>query len=94
MVILSITGCVLVFEQEIKSLSRPWLHAEQPANAKVLAPSILHRAVEQALPGKHIESVWYHGAGTTANARQAQKVALDSSGHRKLSRTASNWARP
>lgn len=66
-VILSITGCVLVFEQEIKSLSRPWLHAEQPANAKVLAPSILHRAVEQALPGKHIESVWYHGAGRTAH---------------------------
>ncbi|WP_316819421.1 PepSY-associated TM helix domain-containing protein [Pedobacter gandavensis] len=66
-VILSITGCVLVFEQELKSLTSPWLHAEQPANAKILPPSVLHQSVEQALPGKHIESVWYHGAGRTAH---------------------------
>jgi uncharacterized iron-regulated membrane protein len=66
-VIISITGCILVFEQEIKSLTSPWLHAEKPANGEMLAPSILHRSVEKALPGKHIESVWYHGENRTAH---------------------------
>jgi len=66
-VILGITGCILVFEQEIKSLTSPWLHAERPANAKTLPPSVLHRAVEKVLPGKHIESVWYHGENRSAH---------------------------
>lgn len=66
-VILSITGCVLVFKQEIQSLSSPWLHAEKPEGAKVLAPSVLYKAVEKVLPEKEIHSVWYHGENKTAH---------------------------
>lgn len=64
--ILSITGCVLVFEHEIKSLSSPWLHVEKPEGSKILPPSHLYRAVEKALPGREIESVWYYGENRTA----------------------------
>jgi hypothetical protein len=40
--ILGLTGCALVFEQEIKLLSTPWLHAVAPkGNAEVLLPHIL-----------------------------------------------------
>lgn len=66
-VILSITGCLLVFEQEIKSFSYPYFRAEHLAGQEVLPPSKLYRAVEKALPGKEISSVWYHGNGGTAH---------------------------
>lgn len=66
-VFLSITGCILVFEQEIKSLSSPWLHAEKPPGGVQLAPSELHRSVAAFFPGRHIESVWYHGENRTAH---------------------------
>lgn len=66
-VILSITGCILVFEHEIKSLTSPWLHAERPANARMLPPSALHRSVQKVFPNKHIESVWYHGEHHTVH---------------------------
>ena len=66
-VILGLTGCVLVFEQELKSLSSPWLHVEQPAGGNYLPPSVLYQAVKKALPHKEINSVWYHGADKTAH---------------------------
>jgi len=66
-VILGITGCILVFEQEIRSLSSPWLHAEMPAKATYLPPSALYKEVKKALPEKEIRSVWYHGPGRTAH---------------------------
>jgi len=64
--ILGITGCVLVFEQEIKSLS-PWQYAENPTEGEILPPSVLYKAVEKVLPGRHIESVWYYGENRTAH---------------------------
>jgi len=64
-VILSITGCILVFEHEIKSLNAPWLMAEKPAGGILLPPSKLHKSVSQALPGKEIHSIWYHGENKT-----------------------------
>lgn len=67
--VLGITGCVLVFEQEIKSLSSPWLHAERPVEGKILPPSVLYKSVEKALPAREIESVWYHGENQTAHFR-------------------------
>lgn len=67
--VLGITGCVLVFEQEIKSLSTPWLHAENNSNSKILPPSVLYKAVEKFLPGREIESVWYYGENRTAHFR-------------------------
>lgn len=66
-VILGITGCILVFEQEIRSLSSPWLHVEMPAKGTYLPPSVLYKEVKKALPEKEIGSVWYHGPNRTAH---------------------------
>ncbi len=66
-VILGITGCILVFEQEIRSLSSPWLHVEKPAKGNYLPPSVLYQEVKKALPDKKINSVWYHGFDRTAH---------------------------
>lgn len=65
-VILSITGCILVFEQEIKQLSYPWLHAKNTEGTALLPPSKLYEAVSATLPEKKINSVWYHGENRTA----------------------------
>jgi len=65
--ILGLTGCALVFEQELKAFSSPWLHAQNPQNSRTaLLPSVLYRSVEKALPGKEIASVWYYGENRTA----------------------------
>ena len=66
-VIVSLTGALLVFEHEIKSLIYPFLHAEKPAGKSFLPPSVLASAVEQKLPGKKVSSIWYHGEGHTAH---------------------------
>jgi len=64
--VLGITGCVLVFEREIKSLTSPWLHAENTTGGELLPPSVLYKSVQKALPGREIESVWYYGQNRTA----------------------------
>ncbi len=68
-VILGITGCILVFEQEIKQLTSPWLHVEKPANGNYLPPSALYNEVHQHFPDKKIRSVWYNGENRTAHFR-------------------------
>jgi len=65
-VVLGITGCTLVFEQEIRLATSPWLHVENTAKKPQLPPSVLYHQVTQALPQKEISSVWYHGANRTA----------------------------
>ncbi|MBB2148019.1 PepSY-associated TM helix domain-containing protein [Pedobacter gandavensis] len=65
-VILGITGCILVFEQEIRSISSPWLHAASEGRP-LLPPSKLYEAVSTALPDKKVASVWYHGEAHTAH---------------------------
>ncbi|MES2454559.1 MAG: PepSY-associated TM helix domain-containing protein [Bacteroidota bacterium] len=65
-IVLGITGCVLVFEQEIKSVTSPWLHVTHAAGEAQLLPSVLYRQVKQALPDKEISSVWYYGPNRTA----------------------------
>lgn len=65
-VILGITGCILVFEQEIKNISSPWLFAEKPAGRVILSPSELYLSVKKALPDKEVHSVWYHGENKSA----------------------------
>ncbi len=64
-IILSITGCILVFEQEIRKVTNPWLHAEK--QGEQLPPSVLYKAVAEVLPNKEIYSIWYHGEGKTAH---------------------------
>ncbi|MBX3255833.1 MAG: PepSY domain-containing protein [Chitinophagaceae bacterium] len=64
-VILGITGCILVFEQEIKSISAPWLHVQKPANGSYLPPSALYKEVKKIFPEKEIRSAFYYGAERT-----------------------------
>ena len=64
--IVSLTGCILVFEQEFESLTQPWLHAERPAKAEYLLPSVIREKVAPLFPGKEISGIWYYGHGKTA----------------------------
>jgi len=68
-VVLGLTGCVLVFEHEIKTLTNPLVRVAAPENGKILPPSVLYQSVQKALPGKEIESVWYYGENRTARFR-------------------------
>ncbi|HRN57366.1 MAG TPA: PepSY-associated TM helix domain-containing protein [Agriterribacter sp.] len=65
--VVSITGCILVFEQEIKSLIYPWLHAEKTNGAAYLPPSKIHDEVQKAFPQNEVHSIWYHGEGRSAH---------------------------
>jgi uncharacterized iron-regulated membrane protein len=64
--IISITGCILVFEHEIKSFIYPWLHAKGHEGAAQLPPSALHKSVQSAFPDMEINSIWYGGNNKTA----------------------------
>ena len=59
--IMAVTGCVLVFEQEIKQLTSPYLNVEAQSPDKLLPPSQIYAAVSKALPNKEIHGVWYNG---------------------------------
>jgi uncharacterized iron-regulated membrane protein/outer membrane receptor protein involved in Fe transport len=59
--VVAITGCILVFEQEIKSMTQPWLHVTRPAGSPYLPPSVIHSKMADRFPGKKIYSVWYYG---------------------------------
>lgn len=70
--IVALTGCILVFEQEFESLTQPWLHAERPANAAYLPPSVIKEKVSPLFPDKEISGIWYYGHEKTA------KVSMNS----------------
>ncbi|GAB3993851.1 PepSY-associated TM helix domain-containing protein [Spirosoma daeguense] len=70
--VVSVTGCILVFEQELKPLTQPWQNAERPANAVYLTPSEIQQKMKTAFPDKKTLSLWYQGHGRTV------KVTLDS----------------
>lgn len=55
----SLTGCILAFEQEIKSFTQPYMYVVPPADARVLPPSVLQASAEKALPGKQANGVLY-----------------------------------
>ncbi|MFH7016697.1 PepSY-associated TM helix domain-containing protein [Flavobacterium sp. FlaQc-47] len=59
--IMGITGCILVFEQEIKALTSPYLNVEAQNPDKLLPPSKIYAAVHKALPNKEIHGLWYNG---------------------------------
>ncbi|AYN05359.1 PepSY domain-containing protein [Flavobacterium sp. 140616W15] len=63
--IMGITGCILVFEQEIKHATSPWLNVEAQESEKVLPPSKIYAAVSKALPNKEIHGLWYNGLDKT-----------------------------
>ena len=63
--IMAITGCILVFEQEIKQLTSPWLHVEPKSTAALLPPSKIYTAVKKQLLNKDIHGLWYNGLDKT-----------------------------
>ncbi|RWW91889.1 PepSY-associated TM helix domain-containing protein [Flavobacterium cerinum] len=63
--IMGITGCILVFEQEIKEMTSTWLNVEPQASEKQLPPSKIYAAVKEALPNKDIHGLWYNGLDKT-----------------------------
>lgn len=63
--IMGVTGCILVFEQEIKEMTSTWLNVEAQASEKQLPPSKIYAAVKEALPNKDIHGFWYNGLDKT-----------------------------
>lgn len=62
----SVTGCILVFEEDIKLLTRPYMHAEAPVNTPLLPPSVLAEAAEKPMAGLRAASIRYMGPGRAA----------------------------
>ncbi|WP_437921246.1 PepSY-associated TM helix domain-containing protein [Sphingobacterium sp. LRF_L2] len=60
-VLISLTGCLLVFEQEISELSRPWWSVENLGEERLLPPSVIRKRVEHQLPAMQIRKFWYYG---------------------------------
>ncbi len=57
--VVALTGCILAFEQEIKTVTQPYRFVEKPAQAVPLSPSVLRTIAEKALPGKAADGVLY-----------------------------------
>jgi len=59
-IILSFTGCILVFQEELANTFYPWRTVEARSSAEQLPPSEIFKAVKAYLPNKEIQSIWYH----------------------------------
>lgn len=62
-IIISLTGCLLVFEHEIVEMSRSWWQVEVPAQSQQLPPSVIRSKVLEQLPDMKIRRLWYYGEG-------------------------------
>jgi uncharacterized iron-regulated membrane protein len=62
-ILISFTGCLLVFEQEIKHnlIYGSWWHITTPADEKPLPPSALYQAVKTQIPLLEFHRFWYYG---------------------------------
>lgn len=72
-VILSITGCVLVFEHDIKNLLYDHYAVEPQPAEQQLAPSYLYKNIKATHPELEIASFWYYGLDKSV------KVSIDHS---------------
>ncbi|MFH6943671.1 PepSY-associated TM helix domain-containing protein [Flavobacterium sp. FlaQc-50] len=59
--IMGITGCILVFEEEIRQFTSPWLYVEAQESEQLLPPSKVYSIVQKAVPEKEIHGLWYNG---------------------------------
>ena len=62
---LGITGCILAFQREIESVTKPYQYV-QASNAPMLPPSRIYEIATPLLPGKVAHSVSYGGRGKAA----------------------------
>ncbi|MFZ4861773.1 PepSY-associated TM helix domain-containing protein [Sphingobacterium sp. Mn56C] len=67
-IILSVTGCVLVFEHDFKALVYNYIHVEEQSADKQLPPSELYKKIKAVYPDKEVESVWYYGLDKSVKA--------------------------
>lgn len=58
-VFLGITGCILAFQREIESVTKPYQFIQHKKNAILLAPSALQKIAEEGLPQKLAHSITY-----------------------------------
>ncbi|GAB3937133.1 PepSY-associated TM helix domain-containing protein [Larkinella terrae] len=65
--VVAITGCILAFEYEIKSIIRPFQYVEPVANGVLLPPSRLQAIAEKQVPGKPAKGVNYGETGHSVN---------------------------
>lgn len=66
-VFLGITGCMLAFEHEIRSVTQPYLKTEAQDRA-YLSPTVLKENAEKHLAGKKANGIEYPGKGKSAVA--------------------------
>lgn len=62
----SITGCIIVFEQEIKEWIHPYRHAAAAPGTPLQPPSLLIAAAEKAMPGLKATNIQYKAPGIAA----------------------------
>ncbi|MBH8558526.1 PepSY-associated TM helix domain-containing protein [Hymenobacter negativus] len=66
--IVSLTGAIFTFQDEIRDLTEPWRKVEMPATAPLLLPSRLQAAALEQHPGVKAATTWvtYYGPGRSA----------------------------
>lgn len=74
-VILSVTGCVLVFQEELKYLFSGYTRVTPQAADTQVPPSTIYRNVKAAHPDKEVISAWYWGLNKSV------RVSLADSDH-------------
>lgn len=82
--IVSITGCVLAFEHEIKSITLPFIHSTVTPNTTLLPPSQLIAKSEAVMHGKKASNIYYYEEGKNATVgfvtkkpKSVQQVYID-----------------
>lgn len=67
--LVSVTGCILAFEQEIKSITLPFLYASPVENKNLLPPSKLIEISEAAMHGQKANTIYYYEPGKSCVVR-------------------------
>jgi uncharacterized iron-regulated membrane protein len=57
--VVSLTGCILAFEVEIKSVTQPYRFVKPQSRQALLPPSVLQTFAEKELPGKKANGILY-----------------------------------
>lgn len=63
-VIVSITGCIMVFEKEIRNVTEPFQYVQ--TGKLLLPPSKIKAIVEEKFKGKNVGTITYNGPGRSA----------------------------
>ncbi len=75
-IILSITGCVLVFEEELNYLFTDYIGVTPRTADEQLPPSAIYESVQVAYPGREVRSAWYYGLNKSVKVSLAGSDTL------------------